>query len=95
MALLPNNELVAVSWLQVAVPYLGQRVSTALPVDNSTWAASGFTTVSAQGGDADSILGWRRPVFSVDTWGAVPTSGKPPRCRGTSPASWWSRSGKP
>jgi hypothetical protein len=38
------------AWLKAAVPYLGSRVATELPTDNTTWAASGFTTISAAGG---------------------------------------------
>lgn len=78
MSLLPNSELVTVAWLKDAVPYLGGRVATSLPADNSSWAASGFVTVSTVGGDPDIYLGWRRPVMSIDVWGAATDSGKPP-----------------
>lgn len=76
--LLPNSETVAVAWLKDAVPYLGGRVATSLPADNTTWAASGFATVSVVGGEPERYLGWRRPIISVDVWGASPDSGKPP-----------------
>jgi hypothetical protein len=77
MTYLPNSELVAVSWLQ-DIAYLGTRVATSLPTDNSTWSASGFVTATVAGGDADSETGWRRPLMSIGCWGAAPNSGKPP-----------------
>lgn len=78
MALLPNNELVGVAWLRSAVPYLGSRVATELPTDNTSWAASGFTTVSSVGGQPDIYVPWHRPVLSLDFWGSSTGSGRPP-----------------
>jgi hypothetical protein len=77
VSLLPNNELVAVAWLQ-GIPYLGSRVATSLPTDNSTWSASGFVTAVAAGGTPNSELPWRMPAIGVTCWGVAPTSGKPP-----------------
>lgn len=74
----PNSELVAVAWLKAAVPYLGNRVATALPADNTTWAASGFVTVQGTGGVPNNYVGWRRPTISIDAWAAAQDSGKPP-----------------
>ena len=74
----PNSEVVGVAWLKAAVPYLGSRVSTELPTDNSSWSASGFTTVSVVGGSPNIEVGMRKPVFSIDVWGASTNSGKPP-----------------
>jgi len=77
MALHPNSELVAVGWLQ-GIPYLGSRVATSLPTDNSTWSASGFVTAVAAGGAAPMYSGQlREPVIGVTCWAAAPTSGKP------------------
>lgn len=73
----PNNELVAVAWLK-GVPYLGNRVATSLPADNSSWSASGFVTVSGIGGSPDPDLPVRRPVVQLDCWGVAPNSSKPP-----------------
>lgn len=78
MAIAPSNEQVAVAWLKSAVPFLGSRVATELPQDNTTWSASGFTTVSAVGGTPNSEIPWERPVLSLDFWGASPGSGRPP-----------------
>jgi hypothetical protein len=76
--LYPSNEMVAVAWLKAAVPYLGSRVATELPTDNSTWAASGFTKVAAVGGSPDIYLPEAHPVISVDTYGVTTRSGRPP-----------------
>lgn len=73
----PNSELVAVGWLQ-GIPYLGSRVATSLPLDNSTWSASGFVTAVAAGGPAPMYVPMRQPVIGVTCWGAAPSSGKPP-----------------
>lgn len=78
MSLHPNSELVTVAWLKSAVPYLGNRVATVLPQDNTSWSASGFTTVMSVGGTPNNYVGWRNPVMSVDCWGVATSSGKPP-----------------
>lgn len=78
MALIPTNELVAVAWLKAAVPYLGSRVATDLPQDNSSWAASGFTTVSGVSGDPHIELPVSRPLVSVECWGVSPNGGRLP-----------------
>lgn len=74
----PTAELVAVAWLRSAVTYLGARVATELPQDNTSWSASGFTTVSVIGGTPDIYVPLSRPVVQVDTWGAAPNGGRPP-----------------
>jgi hypothetical protein len=74
----PTNELVAVAWLKAAVPYLGARVATELPIDNTSWAASGFTTVSGAGGSPDIYLPLARPMVSIDCYGVAANSGRPP-----------------
>lgn len=77
-ALHPNNELVAVAWLKAAAGYLGSRVATELPTDNSSWSASGFTTISAVGGSPNIYVPIRKPVISVNCWGVTSNSGRPP-----------------
>jgi hypothetical protein len=74
----PNDELVAAAWLRDAVSYLGGRVATSLPTDNSTWSASGFTVVSAIGGTPDIYVPRREPIISIDCYGVAARSGKPP-----------------
>lgn len=74
---LPNSELVAVAWLKDAVPYLGGRVATSLPADETSWAAGGFTTVATVGGTPENYVGWRMPVMSLDFWAMNPDSGRP------------------
>ncbi|MER5715718.1 hypothetical protein [Streptomyces sp. NPDC002132] len=68
-------ELVATAWLKTVV---GDRVSTTLPKDNSSWAASGFVTLTTVGGTPNAYVPLRDPVLSVDCWAVNPQSQKPP-----------------
>ena len=74
----PSNEMVTVAWLKAAVPYLGNRVATELPADNSSWSASGFTTVATTGGTPNTEVPVNEPVMSIDSWGVSLNSGRPP-----------------
>jgi hypothetical protein len=74
----PSNEMVAVAWLKQSVAYLGNRVATELPSDNSSWSASGFTTVATTGGTPNIEVAVNEPVMSVDSWGVSLNSGRPP-----------------
>lgn len=77
MNALPNSEIVVVSWLKAAVPYLGGRVATAAPADETTWAETGFTTIAVVGGTPENYVGWRMPVVSIDCWAMNLDSGRP------------------
>lgn len=46
-------ELVAEAWLKAVV---GDRVSTSLPKDNTSWAASGFVTLTTVGGTPNAYV---------------------------------------
>ncbi|MEU1309506.1 hypothetical protein ABZ419_11510 [Streptomyces cinnamoneus] len=70
-----TTEQVAVAWLKGIV---GDRVSTTLPKDNTTWSASGFAVVTTVGGAANMYVPLREPVVSVDCWAVNPDSQKPP-----------------
>jgi hypothetical protein len=74
----PNDEIVTVAWLKAAVPYLGSAVATELPKDNTSWSASGFTKVSAIGGDPDLYVPVSKAAMSIDCYGASTNSGRPP-----------------
>jgi len=51
MSIPPNTELVAMRWLQGLSGLAPAMVSTNIPRDNATWAASGFVqVVGAVGG---------------------------------------------
>jgi hypothetical protein len=78
MPLHPTTELVAVAWLKAAVPYLGTRVATELPMDNASWSASGFTVVSSAGGSPHIYLPLARPVLSIDCYGVAAGAARPP-----------------
>lgn len=77
MSLHPTNELVGVAWLK-AITGLGDLVATEVPTDQSTWAASGFTQVTAIGGTPHAELPIAMPVLSLDMWAVNPDSGKLP-----------------
>lgn len=68
-------ELVATAWLKTIV---GDRVATTLPKDNSSWAASGFVTLTSTGGTPNLYVPLREPVMGVDCWAVNPDSQKPP-----------------
>lgn len=68
-------ELVAEAWLKAVV---GDRVSTSLPKDNTSWAASGFVTLTTVGGTPNAYVPLRDPVMSVDCWAVNKQSQKPP-----------------
>ncbi|MFF8482328.1 hypothetical protein [Streptomyces antibioticus] len=68
-------ELVATAWLKTVV---GDRVSTTLPKDNSSWAASGFCTLVVAGGTPNLYVPLRDPAIGVDCWAVNPQSQKPP-----------------
>jgi len=70
---LPNNELVAVAWLQALDGIPAGKVATSLPKDVATFA-DGFLTVSIVGGSPQVYVPMRRPVVQVDTWVSSPGS---------------------
>lgn len=72
MGFLPNNELVAVAWLQSVDGIPSGKVATNLPSDVSAFA-DGFLTVAIAGGSPSIDVPMRRPVVQVDCW--VSTSG--------------------
>lgn len=75
----PNSELVAQAWLATIPGIASGMVSTNLPRDNSTWAASGFVqVVGIVGGTPDPNGGRRNPVASLDLWANTGGSVLPP-----------------
>lgn len=67
-------ELVATAWLKTVV---GDRVSTTLPKDNTSWAASGFCTLVLAGGTPNIYVPLRDPAMGVDCWAFNAQSQKP------------------
>jgi hypothetical protein len=76
-AVLPSNEQVAIKWLS-GITALTGRVSTSLPSDLSTWAASGWVTVGGAGGSPHAYLPQQGPVVSVHGWGVTVSGSRPP-----------------
>lgn len=75
--LIPNDEVVAVAWLQAAVTGLTGKVATALP--DPPWNADNeFVQVMQVGGTPDIHLPILEPVVSVNCFAMVTGSTKPP-----------------
>jgi hypothetical protein len=76
--LLPTSELVAKFWLG-SIPNLSPAmVSSQLPADASTWAATGFITVAVVGGTPDIDLPVKNPVLQLDFYAVQLGSQKAP-----------------
>lgn len=73
-----NPELVAVAWIGTIPGLSPAMVATQLPKDNTTWAASGFVTVTPTGGDDQIDTEMRNPVIGISTWAINPGSSKAP-----------------
>jgi hypothetical protein len=73
----PTSELVAVAWLK-GLSGLNNLVATDLPIDATSWAASGFTQVTGVGGAGALDYALARPVLSLDFWAVAPDAGRPP-----------------
>lgn len=76
--LLPTSDLVAVAWISGVPGLSADMVSTNLPQDKTTWATTGFITVSTIAGAPHVDLPIRRPVVQVDCWAVNPNSPRPP-----------------
>ena len=76
MAFLPNNELVAVAWLQSVDGIPAGKVATSLPKDVAAFS-DGFLTVAVAGGSPNPDVPMRRPVMQVDTWVSASGSSNP------------------
>lgn len=81
-----TSELITVAWVKtIAGVAANGMVSTTLPADNSTWAASGFIRVGpAVGGSPQMYVPLRQPVMQIDTYAINPNSDNPP----------WDKAGK-
>jgi hypothetical protein len=77
MALRPNNDIVGVGWIKLVSD---TYVATDLPQDNTTWGASGFTTLEVVGGTPNNDVPIASPVYEVTCWAAPAAAGstKPP-----------------
>lgn len=74
----PSSALVGVAWLRTLG--LAAGVGTGRPVKVTDWATDGFVVVSTVGsGGTRDLPEQRKPVLSLDSWGAAPDSGKPPK----------------
>lgn len=70
-----NTDLAATAWIGSLPGFTPAMVATALPEDNTTWAASGFVTVRTVGGTPEMYVPLREPVVSVDCYASAPNGG--------------------
>lgn len=75
-----TSELVTVAWVKsIAGIAPNGMVSTTLPADNTSWAASGFVKVGpAVGGSPGMYVPLRQPVVQIDTYAVNLNSENPP-----------------
>lgn len=81
MALIPTNDLVAISWLRTVPGVPETKVSTRLPAKESLILPEGFVTVSVLTGSSNIYLPVRSPVIEIRTWAGPGEGGKEPQ--------WW------
>jgi len=80
MGYLPDTEVVSKAWLLSVPGVPADGVSTQLPEDNSTWAASGFVRIAGIFETMNVYSTLRRPVITLETYAVQLNSAKPP---------WW------
>lgn len=76
--LLPNSELVCISYLQTMPGVTADVIATQPPQDESQWSANGCITVSVVGGHASIDLPVRNPLVQLDFFAVNPNSDKAP-----------------
>lgn len=89
--LLPNTELVCISWLKTIPGLTADVVATQTPADETQWQANGCITVQAIGGLTRTC---RSPTRSC-SWTSGPSTPARTSRRGSRPRRWPSRSGWP
>jgi hypothetical protein len=76
---LATAELVTVAFIKTMAGFTNGMVSTTLPTDNTSWAASGFAVVGPPvGGGQHPMVPWRTPVMQVDCYAVTVGSDNPP-----------------
>lgn len=73
-----STEKVITAWLATLPGITSAMVGGTLPVDNTTWAASGFITPSGAGGNPDLYFAIGHPIVNLKFWAVDPNSGLPP-----------------
>ena len=76
--MLPNSELVAISYIQTMPGVMADVVSTQPPADETQWGENGCITVTVVGGHPDVGLPVRNPLMQVDMFATNPGSDKIP-----------------
>lgn len=73
-----TTEAVVDAWLATLPGITSAMVGQTLPLNNTTWAASGYITPSGAGGTADLYLPVAHPVVTLKFWAVNPDTGLPP-----------------
>lgn len=81
MALIPTNELAAISWLKTVPGIPANKVSSRLPGNFDDIGPDGFVTVLTLTGSSDIYVPRRSPVIEVKTWAYTQSGKKEPQ--------WW------
>lgn len=75
----PTAEQIAVAWITTVPGIPTGKVATTLPADDTSWASTGFVTITGVGGSpASRYVPMHEPVMQVDCWAVNPGSSKPP-----------------
>lgn len=81
MALLPTNDLAAISWLKTVPGVPTNKVATRLPGNLNDIGPDGFVTVTTFSGNSDIYVPRRSPVIEIKTWARTQSGQKEPQ--------WW------
>ncbi|MEV8615690.1 hypothetical protein AB0383_48695 [Amycolatopsis sp. NPDC051373] len=73
-----SDEVVTRAWIAQLPGFSTEMVGEQLPSDNSSWAASGFVTVTWAGGNTVPEYRLESPVMLVQAWANQPGIARPP-----------------
>lgn len=73
-----SDEIVTRAWIAQLDGFTAGMVREILPRDNTTWAASGFVTVTPAGGSTVPEFRLESPVMLVQGWAMTPGFDRPP-----------------
>lgn len=74
-----NSEQVALAWLKAQTDLSGVGIGTTLPQDQTSWASTGFITVSVTGrGHSKDEIGYRCPAMTAHCWATNVSKQRPP-----------------
>lgn len=81
MALIPTNDLAAISWIKSVPGIPANKVSSRLPGNIDDIGPDGFVTIRTLSGSSNIYLPVRSPSIEVRTWAVTQPGQKEPK--------WW------